>query len=98
MMGNTIQLLLTGLFASNSVAQSCKSSYAETDPTIIAPGFSAYVLARNLKSPRGLVFDKEGNLVVLEKSKGITTIKLREDGGCPSIEYRATIVNDITVN
>ncbi|KAF2670074.1 soluble quino protein glucose dehydrogenase, partial [Microthyrium microscopicum] len=54
-----------------------------------AKGFSAYLLAKGLTSPRGLVFDPEGHLLVSQrvtegnsKDNGIFALKLKDEGGC----------------
>lgn len=95
----SIALLATLLFTSTSVAQnSCSGAFAETDPAIAAKGFSAHVIARNLTNPRGIVFDSEGNLLVLEKFKGVTALKLKDEGGCVGVESKVQVVSDGNVS
>jgi hypothetical protein len=67
-------------------AQKCAGA-GKGKPTIVAKGFTSYVLTSGLNSPRGLVFDKEGNLLVVEKTATgtVTAIKLKEEGGCVTI-------------
>ena|ERR1700760_393352 len=82
--GPTILFVLTLVGFGNS--QKCAGA-GKGKPIIVAKGFTSYVLASGLSSPRGLVFDKEGNLLVVEKTPAgtVTAIKLKEDGGCVTL-------------
>ena len=82
--GPTIPFVLT--LVGFGHAQKCAGA-GKGKPTIVAKGFTSYVLASGLSSPRGLVFDKEGNLLVVEKTAAgtVTAIKLKEEGGCVTI-------------
>jgi glucose/arabinose dehydrogenase len=99
MMGITIGSLLALALSGASIAQNtCTGAAPERDPTVVANGFTAYILARGLSSPRGIVFDKEGNLLVIEKSKGVTALKLKEDGNCVSVASKTAVVTNSTVS
>jgi hypothetical protein len=67
-------------------AQKCADA-GKGKPNVVAKGFTSYVLSSTLSGPRGLIFDKEGNLLVVEKTTAgqVTAIKLKEEGGCVSI-------------
>jgi glucose/arabinose dehydrogenase len=82
--GPTILFVLT--LAGFGHAQKCAGA-GKGKPAIVAKGFTSYVLASGLNSPRGVVFDKEGNLLVVEKTTSgtVTAIKLKEEGGCVSV-------------
>jgi len=76
---------------SKSQAQQCPGAGAGTAVTA-AKGFSSYLLTNGLTSPRGLVFDPEGNLLMSQrvtkgnsKENGIFGLKLKDEGGCVSI-------------
>jgi hypothetical protein len=76
---------------SGSQAQKCAGAGQGTAVTT-AKGFSSYLLAKGLTSPRQLVFDSEGNLLVSQrvttgnaKENGIFGLKLKEEGGCVSV-------------
>lgn len=92
--------LLLIAFASSAVVaqQACGGAGAQYEPTVVANGFATYVLANKLTSPRGLVFDKEGNLLVLEQVKGVSALKLKEENGCLSVESKTAVVNDLSVS
>jgi len=72
-------------------AQKCAGT-GKGKPHTVAKGFTSYVLASGLSGPRGLVFDKEGHLLVVEKTSAgtVTAIKLKEEGGCVSVASKAT--------
>lgn len=92
-----MKLLLLSL-ASGVIAQKCKGAGPQFEATTNAEGFSAYVVANNLKSPRGIVFDKEGNLLVVEQFKGVTALKFKDDNGCLSLASKTVAYNDAKVS
>ncbi|KAF8593842.1 hypothetical protein BDV93DRAFT_194511, partial [Ceratobasidium sp. AG-I] len=55
------------------------SSLAFAHQPAVAPGLSARVVYNNLKEPRGLRFDSDGNLLVIERNIGITALTYRND-------------------
>ena len=76
---------------SGSQAQKCAGAGKGTAVTA-AKGFSSYLLTTGLTSPRTLIFDSEGNLLVSQrvttgnaKENGIFGLKLKEEGGCVSV-------------
>lgn len=78
-----IYQLVLGLagFASIAFAQTCATINPAYNPTWGA-GFSGHVVMNGLKSPRGLVFDNAGNLLVVESGgAGVRYIKLTDNGG-----------------
>jgi glucose/arabinose dehydrogenase len=98
-MASTTTSLFIILLAGTSLAQNaCPGAFPEADPAIAAKGFTAYVIARNLTNPRGIVFDKDGNLLVLEKLRGVTALKLKDDGNCTSVVSKTQVVSDGTVS
>jgi hypothetical protein len=73
---------------SGSQAQKC-AGVGEGTAVTAAKGFSSYLLTQGLNSPRGLVFDPEGNLLVSQRvttgnaeENGIFGLKLKDEGGC----------------
>jgi hypothetical protein len=94
-----IGLISVLLVVGTSLAQNtCSGAFAETDPAIAAKGFAAHVLVRNLTNPRGIIFDKAGNLLVLEKFRGVAALKLKEDGNCVRVESNTRVISDGTVS
>lgn len=87
---------LTGFsWAQSSCATSVSTSVPEPS---LAPGYEARIVATGLKNPRGIIFDQQGNLLVVEKQTGVTALTLNDAGGsCLSEQQRRTVVNDNTV-
>lgn len=74
-------LLLAAAFAPSALSQSCATINPAYAPTF-GSGFSGRVLVNGLKSPRGLIFDTLGNLLVVESGgSGVRYIKLTDNGG-----------------
>jgi glucose/arabinose dehydrogenase len=97
-MAFTLAPVIALLFAGKSLAQSCPGGFPESDPAITAKGFTAQVIAKNLTNPRGIIFDNDGNLLVLEKFRGVAALKLRENGNCVTVESNTRVVSDGTVS
>jgi hypothetical protein len=94
-----MKLLLISFALGAVVAQQiCGGAGVQYEPTIVANGFSTYVLANKLSSPRGIVFDKEGNLLVLEQFKGVTALTLKEENGCITVASKTAASNDPSVS
>jgi len=79
-----LQPLVFALAALSSTAAG-QSSCATINPAY-APtwgsGFSGRVVVNGLKSPRGLVFDSQNNLLVVESGgAGVRYVKLTDNGG-----------------
>jgi glucose/arabinose dehydrogenase len=97
-MGVITEFSLLLLAVSAALAQqTCPGSFPQFEPTIDAKGFKIYVIAKNLTGPRSLVFDKDDNLLVVERSKGVTALKLKEENNCMSVVSQVSIINDATV-
>ncbi|KAF2455199.1 soluble quino protein glucose/sorbosone dehydrogenase [Lineolata rhizophorae] len=82
-----------------ALAQSCPSLTANYPSPSVADGFDARLIVQDLTKPRGMVFDHEGNLLVVESGKGITAMSLSYgDGSCVSVQEKKTIVSDTSLN
>lgn len=74
-------VIAVGALAVQASAQTCATINPANAPTW-GSGFSGRVVMNGLKSPRGLVFDSAGNLLVVESSNGgVRWIKLTDNGG-----------------
>ena len=80
-MAITHYLLLALATASSVLAQTCATINPTYTPTF-GTGFSGRVVINGLKSPRGLIFDQLGNLLVVEANGGgVRYIKLTDNNG-----------------
>ncbi|PFH50981.1 hypothetical protein AMATHDRAFT_60193 [Amanita thiersii Skay4041] len=81
------------VLAQNTIFQSFGAPFKS--PVTTAPGFSAHVLFSNATLPRGIAFDTESNLLVIERGLGVTSLSaLRESSGVTLGWERSVIVNN----
>ena len=53
------------------------------------------LVATGLTSPRGILFDNNGNLLVLERGRGISWLSFGDDGGaCVSVKDMGTVISE----
>lgn len=101
MFGLQRQFGLLFVFLSTAVlAQtSCSVTLTASYPTpSVAAGFSARLIANGLTAPRGIIFDSQGHLLVVEQNSGIVALSLADDGGdCLSVSSKVTVINDTSV-
>lgn len=100
-------LLATATWLGAAQTQSSIAS-ASCSPTLtasshaapsVAPGYVARLVANNLTTPRGIIFDKQGALLVVEQNTGITALNFVDAGSdCVSVSSRRTVINDTTLN
>ncbi|KAF2120710.1 soluble quino protein glucose/sorbosone dehydrogenase [Lophiotrema nucula] len=80
------------------LAQSCPSLTASYPAPSVASGYEARLIAQDLESPRGLLFDNKGNLLVVERGKGISSFNVKGDGSCVTLSNKKTVVGDGALN
>lgn len=81
--------------ASSSSACSATALTAIYPAPSVASGYSARLIATGLKSPRGIKFDTQGRLLVVEQELGIQAITFNDGGGdCLSVTSKDAVVND----
>jgi glucose/arabinose dehydrogenase len=83
-----------------TTASTCTSSIAPQHAApSVAPGFRVQVVANGLRDPRGIVFDSEGGLLVVEQAHGISRLRLSGDGACVKVDGDIQrVVEDDTVS
>jgi glucose/arabinose dehydrogenase len=82
----------------NALAQSCPSLTANYPAPSVALGYEAKLVAQGLKVPRGLIFDNNNNLLVLERGTGVTSFAIDVTGSCVTLKDKKTLVGDNTVS
>ncbi|PVH93956.1 Auxilliary activities family 12 protein [Periconia macrospinosa] len=60
----------------------------------VAAGWQAAVVANSLTSPRGIKFDSQGGLLVVEQEKGIVRLTFSGEGSCARSNGSAQLVID----
>jgi len=74
--------LVTILSIPQAVAQCPNQAEPANGAPVLAEGYEAKLLVGGLKTPRGIIFDSEGNLLVVETAAaGIRRIELEDKGG-----------------
>lgn len=81
-----------------TAAPACQSSIApqHAAPSVV-PGFRVEVVANGLRDPRGILFDSEGGLLVVEQGHGISRLRLTGDGPCVRVQgdVQRVVENDL---
>jgi glucose/arabinose dehydrogenase len=77
----------------------CTTTNTPKSAFSVASGWDAEVVATDLTSPRGILFDKLGQLVVVEQNHGLKVLKLSDDGGvCVTSKSATVLLNDTSVS
>jgi hypothetical protein len=64
----------------------------------MAPGYTARLIETGLTKPRGIMFDTEGRLLVVQAGMGLTTMELDDsDDDCVSVRSHDMLVSDSSV-
>lgn len=96
--GITLAAAFDGVLAqSTTTAAACSTIAPANGQPSVAAGWSAQVIASDLRTPRGIIFDEEDNLLVVERGTGIVRYELIEDEGCVSTGEAETVVEDNNV-
>ena len=90
-------LLVAGFaLAQSGCSTTLSASYAAPS---VADGYVARLVANDLTDPRGIKFDSNGALLVVESGVGITALNFVEsNGGCVDLESKKTVISDTTLN
>lgn len=85
--------------ASAPASTSCASALQPSYPApSLAPGYTAQLIATNLTKPRGLIFDSQGHLLVVQQQVGITSLRIQDDGGrCLKVSQKSDIIQNVNL-
>lgn len=81
--------------ALGQVPSGCSTTLTPTNSIklCVASGYQAALVATGLTSPRSIQFDGSGNLLVVEQSKGVTSLHFDDNGGiCVSVMSQDSVV------
>lgn len=80
--------------AATVAAQTCLAPAAKFTPRM-ADGYTAKLIVSGLRSPRGLIFDTQGHLLVVEQGKGLTqvTVSQQSDGSVCAVSTKSLIAS-----
>ena len=102
-----LPIAITASLFNFAISQSSNIAAASCSPTLtashaapsVADGYVARLVANNLTTPRGITFDSQDALLVVEQDSGITALTLVDAGkDCVSVGSRRTVINDTTLN
>lgn len=84
---------------SASVQPQCSTTLSNkgyATPSIAAP-YQYRLVATNLRTPRGIIFDSAGNLLVVQQRDSIVALSLNGDGDCVTAGKPSTVVDNSDV-
>lgn len=62
---------------------------------VVGSGWTAQLIAKGLKMPRGIIFDAKGHLLVVEQGSGIRRLTFDDKGGTCLVQSASdTVVDD----
>ncbi|PNP47326.1 hypothetical protein TGAMA5MH_01142 [Trichoderma gamsii] len=89
--------LLSGIA---SAQQSCSNNLSVTYPApVAASGWQFRLVANGFTRPRGIAFDSDGGLLVVESGAGVTHLTLDDEGGtCLTVRSKKRVIADENLN
>ncbi|KAK7426010.1 hypothetical protein QQZ08_007458 [Neonectria magnoliae] len=93
---NAVFFVSSAAAASDSCSNDLSVAY---DNPVAADGWSYRLVANELDRPRGILFDTEGALLVVDSGVGIVHLSLQDDGGtCLQVKEKKTLVKNEDLN
>jgi glucose/arabinose dehydrogenase len=78
-------------------AVTCKLSPSYAAP-VVANGWKAQLVAQGLRSPRSVLFDNKGNLLVVQQGLGIVHLVFNDGGStCLEVSKKTTLITASSV-
>src|SRR4051812_23242619 len=94
MMTNKLFLILGALLAPAVAQVSCNLRPDYTGP-VLSNGWSAQLVYDDLDDPRSILFDSNGNMLVVQQGHGIVHLTFNDGGGtCLSVVRETVVVNN----
>lgn len=89
-----------GLVGSAVAADSCSNTMKVDYPApVAADGWSYRLVANGFTKPRGILFDNDGGLVVVDSGVGLKHLALKDEGGtCVSVDKQTTLLKNEDVS
>lgn len=89
-----------GLIGRAVAADSCSNTLKVDYPApVAADGWSYRLVATGFTKPRGILFDNDGGLIVVDSGVGLAHLALKDEGGtCVSVEKKTTLVESEDVS
>lgn len=83
----------------SSSSASCATLTPSYDAPVAAEGWKAQLIATGLTKPRGIKFDSNGGLLVIEAGVGLRRLTFTDNGGtCLSLKGNTSVITDDEVS
>jgi glucose/arabinose dehydrogenase len=90
--------VLVAFASAQSGSTACSSISPSYPSPSLASGWTAQLVATNLTKPRSILFDGEGNLLVVQSGAGIVALALGGNEGCVTETSRTVVVDSTAVS
>ncbi|KAJ4155305.1 hypothetical protein LMH87_000559 [Akanthomyces muscarius] len=92
--------LASALLLAGAVSADCSNKLAVSYPAPeAAKGWSYQLVASGFKKPRGIEFDKDGGLLVIDAGAGLVHLSLKDEGNaCLSVDKKTTLIDSKELN
>jgi glucose/arabinose dehydrogenase len=98
MLRNRLQLFYLLFQTSLAATPTCTLKPAYSAP-VLSNGWQAQLIVQNLTSPRSVLFDGSGNLLVVQQGAGIVHLEFNDDGMmCLDVAKKTYLVNSTDVS
>jgi len=78
----------------SAAAVTCPTLRPAYPAPIAKEGWTATLVAQQITEARGILFDKNDNLLVIEQNKGIVHLEFDDgDGSCLELKKKTTLIN-----
>ncbi|KAM3444684.1 hypothetical protein NHJ13734_001186 [Beauveria thailandica] len=86
--------IASALLLAGAVSGDCSNKLAVSYPApVAAQGWSYQLVANGFTKPRGIQFDNDGGLLVVDAGAGLVHLSLRDDGNtCVSVDKKTTLL------
>lgn len=92
--------LASALLLVGAVSADCSNKMAVDYPAPeAANGWTFQLVASGFKKPRGIQFDKDGGLLVVDSGSGLVHLSLKDEGDtCVSVDKKTTLIDSKEVH
>ena len=82
------------LLLAGSVSADCSNNLKVDYPApVAADGWSYQLVAKDFNKPRGIAFDQDGGLLVVDSGNGLVHLTFSDEGDtCVSVDQRKTLL------
>jgi hypothetical protein len=95
-------LFCIGLWIATVLAQTstaCSVLSATYAAPVLLSGWQAQLVATGLTSPRSILFDSNGHLLVVQSGHGVLNLELADGGGtCVGVAHKTYLINSTDVS